>query len=101
MLVENKFLRILVVFGNNVISLIGVPVGIIKLIVTYIREKDMYNDLDLYWTDMWDVYIRGLDRAIQANRDFLKTGDLENFDIDQLATEVAEEYIEEMEDELD
>lgn len=99
MLVENKFLRVLIVMGNNILSLVMVPIQLIRLIVNYIRYKEYYNELDLGWTEIIKSFTAGLKRATHANRRFLRNGDLNEFDTDRLAYEVAEQIVNEMEDE--
>ena len=81
-MVRNKFGRILLVIGNNIISLVAVPISVLVGICYVVYENIKYDlEVDLKTAVGW--IIDGLKQSCADNIEFIKTGNLNVFRINK------------------
>lgn len=76
----NMFLRVLIVIANFVLVPIMFPIQAVKLVVMYFKDKEEFNEYDIYWADLVDAFVQGIGIGLKSNAKFLKNGDLNEFD---------------------
>lgn len=81
-MVRNKFDRVLIVIGNNIISLVAVPISILAGICYVVYENVRY-DLEIDFKETVGWIIDGLKQSHTDNIEFIKTGDLHVFRINK------------------